>query len=1762
MSDGTVLAGYFGTDGDPAEGATYRYNPALDPLLNPSLPPTSNPWSPDANLPAGLTNSEVTWTKLPDGSILSYELNGFANGSPQTAGRFVLGATQATDQWVAAGSVPVPLGATGGASQIQEMGPAFLLPDGQVFQVGANSNTALYSPPALAGNSTGTWVAGPTIPNGEGATDAPGAMMTNGDVLFAVSPNMTNGAGNDPPFNIPTTIDEYNPATNTITVVPPGSTALGTSLASTLCFKTRMLDLPNGQILFTDQTSQAYVYTPNAAPNGVATPLAAWRPVIQNIKANSDGSFTLKGTQINGLSEGANYGDDAQMASNYPIVAIVTGGHTLYARTFNWSSAGVQTGSTPETVQFTLPTGVTLSQVTSFTVIANGIASAPASPLILNNTDENVTIQVNPLDSTQVQVLVTNTNTVVATYPNNSPNPIAVFGDANNNIVTVDEGNGVVNTPISFDGGGSPGAPGDQMIVLGTSGNDSLNLSASGPTAADMTFDGSPIYSFSNINQFTFDGEAGNDTLTVDSSTSLLALSDGIHYDGGTGDNTLELLQTGGPTQASDTYTVITNPGQGSDVIVGAAGTQSVFFQNLAPVYDNVPAPLTVVGTPSNNTINYEQGPNSGNPAAPYNGDNTGLVTVNNFEALEFSHKTTLTLEGQNGDDTFVINNTSTPTGLTAINVSGQLGNNNLVVDANSMAVLSSMITSTTVNIPGATPVPIGYDTTIQQVSVIHALDALTSTGEFIPNGVEGVPLNNVLVATFNFTDPVPPSVFGNPANFAATINWGDGSATSAGTIVQTSPAANGQVEFQVLGTHTYAEENAPGTLYQISVTITDLGSTRSFTPTGGVPTQIVDNPGASTTTPAPGAAGAAQAMVIDAPLIAHAAPIAAVEGQPLPVTTILATFTDSDPLGTTTDYTATVNWGDGTPTVSVMITEPAGPGLPFDVSQAAILGHVYAEEGNYVTTITISDSGGSKTIVNGAVVVADAPLTSIGLPTPPIIPEGTPFNGAVATFSDLDPAGTASDYTATITWGDGVTTLGTIVPGTPGLFNVMGTHTFVSAGIYTVSVVIADAGGSTTTAVSTFDITDASLLVASIPAITETEAKSFTAPVGAFTDADALSNSSDFAATINWGDGSPETSGAISQQADGTYIVTGTHTYTTNSTSLPPFPVTFSVTDIGGSTLVGAAGSLITVLDAPLTSSAGTTIKGTEGISTGTVLIGTFTDANPLARASDFTATLPPGGWGDGTPAGPVTLTVTQISATTSNTVFEVTGSHTYANVGQFPITVDVSDAGGAITVISSTALIADALLAFPPQQPISTIEAAIYPVPVFAPPLFSGPVAYFTDADPTAPVTDFTATIDWGDGTSPTSGTVVAGPSGTFQVNGSHTYADSGVNGGTGTFSIQVFVTDVDGSKLTVPNIALVADRPITVTGILNPASDSGKSNSDDITDVAQPSFYGTSAPLSTVTLYETPSAGGTAVKIGQVEAQSDGSWSVTSNVLASGTYLITATAVDQFGETTTVAPVTIVPTLVVDTVAPVISNLNFDRRDGTLTVTFKDNLSGMDLASLTNSAFYHISARPLSSKVHPPKLILPTSILYSYDGVASDPVVVKVVFNDGRSMRGGKYAVVVDSGTGDRGIQDVAGNALDGNYYGRFPTGDGLPGGDFVATIATFHNRVLAGVPIKDGYVPPAAGIDPPAGSSTAKQRHARRSIEHVSHRTVASKVRAKVHDAAMRDLSSDRSLSSTKAHPTLKSDRLPAPAAHSRGGLADKQIARPHRDTGKK
>src|SRR5262245_1508595 len=333
LPDGRILAGYLsGTQ-------TYIYHPA------------TNSWTFAADKLHNDKNNEENWALLPDSSILSYDVwSSIAEGIGH-AQHYV----PSTNTWVDAGIVPVALSSSALGF---ELGPAVLLPDGRAFQIGANSNTA---PSTLA---TNTWAARPTIPNGKGADDAPAAILPNGHVIFAAD---------TPLFNGPTQLFDFDPVANTITQI----TSLPAQLVSDLsgpAFTDRMLVLPTGQVLFTTGTSnRVWVFTADGAPAD------AWRPAISSVAQNADGTFTLTGTQLNGISEGAYYGDDAEMSTNYPIVRLTnSSGNVFYARTFNWSNTGVMTGSTPVTTQFALPAGLPNGQY-SLAVIANGIASAPIS---------------------------------------------------------------------------------------------------------------------------------------------------------------------------------------------------------------------------------------------------------------------------------------------------------------------------------------------------------------------------------------------------------------------------------------------------------------------------------------------------------------------------------------------------------------------------------------------------------------------------------------------------------------------------------------------------------------------------------------------------------------------------------------------------------------------------------------------------------------------------------------------------------------------------------------------------------------------------------------------------------------------------------------------------------------------------------------------------------------------------------------------------------------------------------------------------------------------------------------------------------------------------------------------------------------------------------------------------------------------------------------------------------------------------------------
>ena len=314
--------------------------------------PVTNSWSAAANMLHGTTNEE-TWTLLQDQTIMACD----CAGHPATEKYLI-----ASNQWISCGNTPTDLVE---ASSI-EIGPALALPDGRLFAVGATGQTALYTMPPIS-SQAGSWASGPAFPvvSGKqlGAKDAPGCLLPNGLVLCAVGP--VDGVGGD--YLSPTYFYEFNPTTNTLAATASPPTNSGPPYVG------RFLLLPTGQVLFASGSANLQVYTPTGAPDPM------WKPNITSVPASLRPGFTytLYGRQINGLSQAVSYGDDATMATNYPIVQIRNNasGHVFYCRTANHSTMAVNTGTVIHNTQFTVPARAELGAST-ITVIANGIASA------------------------------------------------------------------------------------------------------------------------------------------------------------------------------------------------------------------------------------------------------------------------------------------------------------------------------------------------------------------------------------------------------------------------------------------------------------------------------------------------------------------------------------------------------------------------------------------------------------------------------------------------------------------------------------------------------------------------------------------------------------------------------------------------------------------------------------------------------------------------------------------------------------------------------------------------------------------------------------------------------------------------------------------------------------------------------------------------------------------------------------------------------------------------------------------------------------------------------------------------------------------------------------------------------------------------------------------------------------------------------------------------------------------------------------------
>lgn len=329
LDDGTFLVSSF------TYPQVYLYNPV------------TSTWTQKADIGTGGDGDEKGWTLLQNGKVIDIF---------DTLSIF----TPSTNTWSRPVAPPISLIAAP-PNAGNEIGAMSLLHSGKVLQFGASppgtpGHTAIFDP------NTSTWTVGPDAPDGFQFGDSPAAVMANGHVL-CVSSRDIGGAPSSywevdplssPPRFVPVTFPPVNPQ------------------------NVLFLNLPTGQIL----VASAHMLAPFLlyAPSG--TPSASWRPSITAVSPPSAGEFTLTGTKLNGLTTGSTFGDDNNMGTNYPIVSLVSGTRTYYARSygFNHMAPGLATS-----LKFVLPPS-TVNGTYSVHVTASGVDSSNTATLTVSGT--------------------------------------------------------------------------------------------------------------------------------------------------------------------------------------------------------------------------------------------------------------------------------------------------------------------------------------------------------------------------------------------------------------------------------------------------------------------------------------------------------------------------------------------------------------------------------------------------------------------------------------------------------------------------------------------------------------------------------------------------------------------------------------------------------------------------------------------------------------------------------------------------------------------------------------------------------------------------------------------------------------------------------------------------------------------------------------------------------------------------------------------------------------------------------------------------------------------------------------------------------------------------------------------------------------------------------------------------------------------------------------------------------------------------------
>jgi PKD repeat protein len=450
---------------------------------------------------------------------------------------------------------------------------------------------------------------------------------------------------------------------------------------------------------------------------------------------------------------------------------------------------------------------------------------------------------------------------------------------------------------------------------------------------------------------------------------------------------------------------------------------------------------------------------------------------------------------------------------------------------------------------------------------------------------------------------------------------------------------------------------------------------------------------------------------------------------------------------------------------------------------------HAYGDDGTYYLTLTIEDDGGLTASDTVEIVVENA-LPEINPFGPFSVAEGsTLVVGCQATDKGSD------DLTFEWSWGNGPVFTTTYYnngsspdpypsPGgtSPFVTTDSSEHTYGDNSNFTLQLNVCDDDGGCSAFNTTVIVNNVAPNVEAGSDIA-TDEGTFVPLSTEFTDPgfDYSPWTEDFTSSVDWGDGTVQ-SAIVTWVSGGAGIVTtgsvsGTHAYGDNGN----YQVSVTVCDDDGGCSTDSFS--VSVENVNPSVDVGLDIATDEGMIL--TIIADFSDPGfdylPAGTWEDFAATVD---WGDGLiEIGIVSELPGSAGTATTGTVSEY---HAYGDDGVYVLSVTVCDDDGGCATDDIRVTVSNIDPTVDAGPDISMDEGeTVYITATFSDPGFDWPLGGTSE--------DFTAVIDWGDGTS-SSGTVneTAGSEGILTVGtvvSTHPYGDNG------NFLVKVTVCDDDG-------------------------------------------------------------------------------------------------------------------------------------------------------------------------------------------------------------------------------------------------------------------------------------------------------------------------------------------------------------------------------